>query len=191
MKIPLGAVIPLVAVLVLVVMTGGCSEQLPPAPPGNTVSLSDGQEPFRPITLDEGIQNLEALFTSETDLPSARPRFSLVYLQGRGVSTEGKAEQWIFGVTTTCQNYFVQVESNRQVLVPWQGELPEKEIDLSALVQPGDLLARNWDSIEEEFGPEDTSLVDLELSEGIYAVTPWRVEMYRILYFDAVTGKRI
>ena len=191
MKIPLRVLIPVLALLCLIILLSGCTETVPPEPPGDMVSIAEGQEPFRPITLEEGIVKMENLLSSEEEVPGNKT-IPLYYIQRRAVSSDGKAEQWIFGVKADNLSYFVQVESNRQVLIPWSNELPGKEIRLPAVIPPGDLITRNGPLIARTFNkPEASLIVGLELSGNIYAVTQESGAVYRILYFDASTGKVI
>lgn len=187
MTFPLRGGLPVLILLVLAIFSG-CTGTPPSGPAGDRVFAAGEGEPFRPLPLEEGILIVEQLLAEDND-PGGRANITVSYFQGRGVTSEGKAEQWIFGITADGQDFFVQVESNRQVLVPWSAGLPEKEIDPSAIILPGDLITMNGPLIARTFDvPEKSLIVDVELVENIYALTPEDGGAYRILYFDASTG---
>ena len=188
MKIPLCIGLPVLLVVIMLVMSSGCTGKIQQeAEPGaGSAELGD---PFRPITFEEGLSELNIVFTGYAQSFDPMP---LYYFQARGISREGKAEQWIFGVKYQNESYFALVESNRVVLMPGQPGLPIEEINPSVIIQPGALIAKNSQLIGKTFSiPEPSLLVDIEMSEYIYAITPRRSDVYKILYFNARTGEQL
>jgi hypothetical protein len=189
MKIPFHIGLLTLLLVILLVLVSGCTQKSRPEPGLETGPKAELGEPFRPITLHEGLSEVYMTLTGEQQ---SNEHIPLYYFQARGISSEGKAEQWIFGIKYQNDSYFVEVESNRVILVPGQVTLPQKEIDTSTIIEPGALITMNGSLIGRTFGiPETSILLDLEMSENIYAVTPQGSNAYRILYFDALTGKSL
>ena len=189
MKIPLRIGLPVLLIVIMFVLLGGCTGKVrQEAEPGAGSSAELG-EPFRPITLEEGLSELNIVFTGYAQSFDPMP---LYYFQARGISRDGKAEQWIFGIKYQNDSYFALVESNRVVLMPGQPGLPTQEIFPSAIVQPGTLITTNSQLIGQTFSiPESSLLVDIEMSEYIYTITPRRSDVYKILYFNARSGEQL
>jgi len=171
-----------------VVLASGCSEnttqesvltpQYPPEP----------EDPFYPISLNEGITLVYNLFAIERDLHNES--IPLYFAQGKRVNQTGKAEQWILGVSVSGDTYFVIIESNRGVLVPYEMAFPERTIDLPGILLPDALISGNIQLLQKEFGGNGLlPPLQLELMDRTYSLTPSGDSGKKMLYFDALTGR--
>ena len=102
---------------------------------------------------------------------------------------EGKAEQWIFATIIDNESYFIIVESNRQMLVPYQMGIPEGAINIDTILPPNSLITGNTYLIRDTFGKDESfPNIQLELRGNTYTITPSSGNVDRILYFNAFTG---
>jgi len=63
-------------------------------------------------------------------------------------------------------------------------------LNFQSHIQPGNLIKINQKMIQESFGP-NSSLVDVELTNGVYSISSGQQQIKKILYFNATTGKPI
>lgn len=190
MKIPFCRGGLILAIISLLILSSGCVDT-PISEPGiEPQSIPDTDDSFYPISFGEGINLMNSFFSEDLAIQNAS--YPLYYVHGRGVNREGKAEQWIFGTIINADRYFVIVESNRQVLVPYQTDIPEKVIESQKIILPDALIRRNMQFIKDAFGSNDSlPLLRIELMDDVYTLTYSAGSVNRILHFDAFTGEPI
>ncbi|MCQ8893956.1 MAG: hypothetical protein NQU46_04925 [Methanolinea sp.] len=178
----------LVMVIILqLTLVSGCMEKIQSESSLAPLYPEKTEESFYPISFQEGINLLNALFSNEG--PTLNKTMPLYYFRGKGVNKEGKAEQWILGTEYDQNFYFVIVESNRQVLIPFQGEHPRVTVDIQKIILPDQLISKNRNGIAEAFFKNrQFSLIDVEMKNNVYSLTSSTDTMKKILYFDAYNG---
>jgi len=50
--------------------------------------------------------------------------------------------------------FFILVESNRQILIPFEGDTPQEKIDFQKVIQPKELVSKNLVFIKTKLGQE-------------------------------------
>jgi len=178
------------AILITLIFLSGCTEKPVSEPEIVSEYPAEIGEPFHPITMDEGIYLLNR-FSSE-DLGNPDTPLPIYYAHGKEVNQEGKGEQWIFGTKLKEDQFFVVVESNKQILIPYQMDIPKKAINIKGIILPDALIAKNTPVINAAFGKNGSiPLLQFDLIENTYAITLSRGNVPRILYFEASTGALI
>jgi hypothetical protein len=191
MKMPFYKLGLVVIVLLTILLVAGCTQPEIPAEPQNESagpSQTIEQQPVR-ISYQEGLSKAQAALTN--DISGKHPVFPLYFAQGKQVDSEGKAEQWIFGIRKDDENFFVVVNPTSQVLQPYPMELPEREITNSSVIDPALLIEKNRQLFTKAGAQEPFLLPELELSEGFYTVTVSTGSGNAVMMFDAATGNPI
>jgi hypothetical protein len=180
-----------VIVLLTMLLVAGCTQ---PQVPAELHNVSAGptqtieQQPVR-IQFQEGLSLAEEAIGSSASSPS--PAFPLYFAQGKQIDSEGKAEQWIFGIRKEDKNYFVVVNPTSQVLQPYYLDLPAKEITSSSVIDPALLIEKNRQLFTNAGAQGSFLLPEIELSEGFYTVTVATGSGNAVMMFDAATGNPI
>lgn len=191
MKIPFCTLGLAVLLLLLIVIVTGCTEPQTLAEPetvgANASQIMEGHQ--YPISFQEGLSKAEEVLKDEESGPTLT--VPVFFAQAKQVDSEGKAEQWIFGLRKDGKNFFVVVQSDRQVLQPYPLDLPEKEITSSSVIDPAMLIEKNRQRFMNEGAREPLILPELELSEGYYTVTVSTGSGNAVMLFDARTGNPI
>jgi hypothetical protein len=180
-----------VIVLLTMLLVAGCTQPQIPAEPQNESpgpSQTIQQPPVR-IHFQEGLSLAEDVISGEESGPS--PAFPVYFAQGKQIDSEGKAEQWIFGIRKGDKNFFVVVKADSQVLQPYFLDLPEQEITTSSVIDPALLIEKNRQLFTNAGAQEPFLLPEIELSEGFYTVTVSTGNGNAVMLFNAATGKRI
>jgi len=190
MKIPFWQFGLITAIIITLAFLSGCTEKPVSEPEIVSEYPEELGEPFYPITMDEGIDLLNR-FSSE-DLGNPNIPLPIFYAHGKRVNQEGKGEQWIFGTKLKEDQFFIVVESNRQVLIPYQMDIAKKAINIKEIMPPDELIAKNTQVIRAAFGKNGSiPLLQLDLIENTYAITLSGGNATKILYFEASTGTPI
>jgi len=174
--------------ILLLILASGCTEKSISEPALFVRDSEETEDPFYPITIDEGIILMNSrLSQHDPDINASAP---IYYIEGRGVQYDGRAEQWIFGTVVNEDNHFVIVRSNRQDLVPYWGDIPKTAIDIEAVVLPEALISGNIQLLQNTFGGNGRiPLIQLELKDYTYTLTPSDRIGKIILYFNAFNGR--
>jgi hypothetical protein len=180
---------PQVTIVILIILTGtmtGCMEQSAAPISEEKMFEEMGDERDFPISYDEGLIKAKEFLVSEEggDLSE----ISIHLIQAKGVDSEGKALQWIFGLSQDNLNYFVLVTSNRQVVIPYFMELPQMVITQSALMKPDKLIEKNRELLIKMGSREPLILPELEISKDVYTITLSNGEGRAVKHFNASTG---
>jgi len=187
MKIPFWRFGLISAIIVTLIFLSGCTEKPVSEPEIVSEYPAEIGEQFYPITMGESIRILNSFFSEDMDVLNTP--VPVYYFHADGVNNEGKAEQWIIGTKVKNEQYFVIVESNRQVLIPYHLGFPEKVIDTTKIVYPDTLIAKNNQILKESFGEkEKIPSLAIELMGNTYTVTSSTDSGTKIRYFDASTG---
>jgi hypothetical protein len=190
MKIPYWQFGLITAIIIILIFLSGCTEKPISEPEIVSEYPAEIGELFYPITMEDSIRILNSFFSEDLDIPNTP--VPVYYFHAEGVINEGKAERWIIGTNVKNEQYFVIVESNRQVLIPYHIGFPEKMIDTTGIVYPGALIAKNNQIFKESFGEkENIPPLTIELMGNTYAVSPSSADAQKILYFEASTGTPI
>lgn len=183
LKIPL-----ILAFTVLLVVVPGCINKEEKFPGLVPVYPEPAGEPFRPISLDEGLILMDNLVSREGG--AANETIPLYFIKGMHVNANGNAEQWIFGTDLNREYYFILVESNRQVLIPFEGKMPQEKIDAYRIMKPSALISKNRAYIKEKLGKADQlPLLNLEMNNNVYIVTLSTGTIDKILSFNVFSGE--
>jgi hypothetical protein len=186
MKIPFCKWGLLLVVLLFIVLATGCTGPAGPAKPERPGPSQVTEEQPYPIGFQEGLSRAEEALRDDEAGPT--PAFPVYFVQAKRIDSEGKAAQWIFGIRKEDKNYFVVVQSDRQVLQPFPFDLPEKEITPSSMIDPALFIGKNRQLFLDAGAREPLILPELELSEGFYTVTVTTGSGNAVLLFDAATG---
>lgn len=188
MKIPFHRCMMILATIFVIIVIAGCTEKQAP----ETEIVADhveelGDQSYN-ITLGEGVTLLVSFVSEDLAIPNAT--LPIYYALGNEVNEDGKAKGWIFGTILKNDRFFIIVESDRQVLVPYNMGILDTPIDVKKIVQPSALIVENKKIITDAFGKDGKlPLIRIELADNIYTVTPSKGSADRILRFDALTGK--
>lgn len=180
----------ILVIIFLIIVIAGCTEKQAP----ETEMVAEYPEELgdlpHPITFNEGINLMNRRLCEDLAKPYiASP---LYYAEGRSVNREGKAEQWIFGTSADNQYFFVIVDINQQILIPYPSNVSEKSINIQRIIYPDTLVTKNIQLIQKSFGKtDDFPPVRIELADTTYTVTSTTGNVSRILYFNAFTGNPI
>jgi hypothetical protein len=168
------------------IMASGCTQNTAVPQEGGITKLGAAGELIKPTTMQESFSKINELFgVGQSGINQSIPVY---FIQGKGVNSDGFGEQWIFGIEYQDVRYFARVESSQVILIPTTVDLPTDEIYLQSVFQPKDLITSNKELIKNSF---NTSVVDVELMNAVYAMTSVEQENMKILYFNATTGKQI
>ena len=188
MKIPFWQGGLILGVILLLILATGCTEKTTPESSITPRYPDETEDPLYPITFNEGVTLMNSIFSG--DGTGHNESLPLYYVQGRSVNSQGKAEQWIFGTKVSGDQYFVIVESNRGVLVPHEMVFPERSIDVDTIVLPDALISGNMQLMQRTFGGNGSiPLIQIELQDDTYILTPSDNRGNMILYIDAITGR--
>jgi hypothetical protein len=180
-----------VIVLLTILMAAGCTQPEIPAKPdteGVGSSPITQAQPVR-ISFQEGLSKAEEALSG--DVSGTLPAVPVYFAQGKGIDSEGKAEQWIFGIRKDDKNYIVVVNPTSQILQPFYLDLPAKEITSSSVIDPALLIDKNRQRFTDVGAREPFLLPEIELSEGFYTVTVSTGSGNAVMMFDTATGNPI
>jgi hypothetical protein len=176
------------AFTILLVLVPGCINKEEKSSGLVPISPEPNEEQFRPISLDEGLILMNNLDSREGGTTNATA--PLYFIKGRNVNSDGKAEQWIFGTELNKDYYFILVESNRQVLIPFEGKMSQEKIEADRIMKPSALILKNRGYIMEKLGIDtQLPLLNLELNNNVYTVTLPAGTIDKILSFNAFSGE--
>jgi len=190
MKIPFHRCMMILATIFLIIVIVGCTEkQAQKAEIVAEYAEELGDQSYK-ISLGEGVTLFESFVSEDLAIPNATP--PIYYALGNEVYEDGKAKGWILGTVIKNDRFFIIVESDRQVLIPYTMGILDKPIDTKKIVQPSALIVENRKIITDAFGRDgNIPLIKIELVDNTYTVTPSKGSADRILRFNAFTGKPI
>jgi len=193
MKIPVYHRGLILGCVLLVILASGCTENFSSdtnsdKQSGITQKFPEATDDTQyPISVYDGINITNRFFSHYSATPNITA--PIYYVLGKEVNMEGKAEQWIFATIIDNESYFIIVESNRQMLVPYQMGIPEGAINIDTILPPNSLITGNTYLIRDTFGKDESfPNIQLELRGNTYTITPSSGNVDRILYFNAFTG---
>jgi hypothetical protein len=189
MKIPFCKWGLIMIVLLFIVILAGCTETPITTQPEGSSSSEIMEDQQYPISFQEGLSRAEEVLRDEDFGPP--PPIHVYFAQAKRIDSEGKAEQWIFGIQENDENTFIVVQSNRQTLAPYPSDLPEKDITSPSIIDPATLIGRNRQLFMNAGAREPLILPELELSEGFYTVTVSTGSGNAVMLFDASTGNPV
>ncbi|MDI9633273.1 MAG: hypothetical protein QFX32_04360 [Methanolinea sp.] len=165
----------------------GCLERRPSEEGLKPQYIPETLDTFYPIDLNNAIYLMNGLiFENFSENNISLP---IYYIRGRDFS-DGKAAQWIIGTKIKNENYFVLIESNRQILIPYQGKFPERPITIDKIISPDSLIQKNIHIIQNKLGKDRKYFpITIELIDDTYCIMPSSIkDQNYIFYFNAYTG---
>lgn len=115
-----------------------------------------------------------------------------VYLiEGHHLDANASAATWFCVITQPSGASIVSYDNRATRVSPWSGKFPDKEIDLAGIITPGELFAKNRNTIFKDTGSVNEETRDLSLTAGTYYLTIKGNDKTRDLEFDAKTGALI
>lgn len=130
------------------------------------------------MSLDAALESMYSQFDPTGNPLSA---YSIHYIQGTSVTSEGNAIHWIIGIKKGNSKLIFNYDSESQSIDPWPAWLPVESIDLDKIMMPECFFLKEQ-KIQNLFQNSET-IYSLELIGTTYRVnvqtgTDIRTEMY-------------
>jgi hypothetical protein len=191
MKMPFYKLGIVVIALLTILLVAGCTQPQVPAEPENKSAGSVPMKAEQPVRIhfQEGLSRAEDVVRG--DAAGSSPVYPVYLAQGKQIDSDGRAEQWIFGIRKDDKNYFVVVKPDSQLLQPYFLDLPAQEITASSVIDPALLIEKNRQLFTNAGAKEPFLLPEMELSEGFYTVTFSTGSGNAVMLFNAATGNPV
>ncbi len=166
-----------------------------------TPVINVGIRPYQPpdtrltMTLNESIAGMKEHLAGFGNEDGKNPAaitgdVRIYYIQAADIDATGRASHWIFGVNNTMGQAVIVSDETGWHSTLWNGTLPSREILVTKILPPEQLLVQNSEKIAQvpATGSENR---ELDLRDNIYSLTIVTPGSVRILNFDAISGKPV
>lgn len=157
----------------------------------NTKNTNLGLQPLpeasliRSIAFEEATNQLSTFLLENKGVSS---NYSIYYIRGTNLTSDGRALKWMFGIKYQNQSALMYYDQTGWQSIMWQGNLPENEIVIGSILSPSGIIQKNIGIIFGSTPIQNSSIERLELNNGIYTLTVYRQDVKQIFSFDAVSG---
>jgi hypothetical protein len=169
--------------LILLCLVAGCigfpttSEQ---SMKGEGITIITPQDSLNRVSFNEAYSALQNYDTVN--------KTTIYYIRGDSVDANGRAKHWIFGIKQGQEQSFAIFDSAGLTFMPWNGKITYSEIPVDKIVKPEDLIKGHRVVIQEVQHPD---IDEIELLNGVYALSITTGSEGRTLRFNALTGNAI
>lgn len=136
------------------------------------------------------VSMMDAIYSLESD-DAGRMRLEKTYsvhsVTGENFDSSGKADAWIFEITTNDRQFYFIFRNNTFVEYDWKEYQIDPPINMGKLVMPEAILNSHRSLKDDIFGQKDIKRIELQLRNGTYTLTVVKDKPVEY-YFNAYTG---
>jgi len=137
---------------------------------------------------DEVIAEASNVTLGDSSLSAANgtSKNHILSIHGFDLDAGANASSWTFIIANDNTTFLVTYDHSGETVTKWPNSITTNEIDTARIITPAELFDKNHAVLFNTSGEESFGVKDLQIGEGVYAITP--KSSNRVLIFDSITG---